>query len=118
MEGAFLRQLGLREVTVRIVILLGLLCFALFVLVESVNRVGSAEVAAAAVKSVIYRLYGGEAPCPKCSEYRDIGRIEFKKSGFAGIWKEKVYVNCPEHGYILSAVSEWHVPDDSVERGW
>ena len=108
----------LREVTVRFVILLVVLISALGVLVECCNRVKLAAVESAAVEAVIYRQYGGEAPCPKCSEYRDIGRIEFKKSGFDGIWKEKVYVNCPEHGYILSAVSEWHVPDDSVERGW
>ena len=102
--------------TVRIVILLGLLCFALFVLVESVNRVGSAEVKSAAVKSVIYRRYGGDNPCPECSEDRDIDRIALEKTGFDNIYRAKVYVKCPKHGNQLSAVSEWHVSDDSVER--
>ena len=106
----------LREETVRIVILLGLLCFALFVLVESVNRVGSAEVAAAAVKSVIYRLYGGDNPCPECSEDRSIDGIALEKTGFDGIWRAKVYVKCPKHGNLLSEVSEWYVSDDSVQR--
>ncbi|MGN0827226.1 MAG: hypothetical protein ACI4QD_04750 [Kiritimatiellia bacterium] len=70
----------------------------------------------AAVKSAIYRLYGGDNPCPECSEDRSIDRIALEKTSFDGIWRAKVYVKCPEHGNRLSEVSEWHVSDDWVER--
>ena len=124
MEGAFLRQLVLREVTVKIGIWLGMLCSAL--LVGCGNRVKSADVDAAEVKSAkvesakvkskIYRWYRGDNPCPECSEDRSIDRIELEKTGFDGILRAKVYVKCPEHGHLLSDISDWYVLDDSVAR--
>ena len=131
MEGTVLRQLVLREVTVRFVILLGVLS-ALSVLVGCVNRdkqrlaaeleeefakAKAEELAKAlAVQSAIDRQYGGEARCPKCSEDWDIDRIELETTGFDGILRAKVYVKCPKHGNLLSEVSEWYVSDDSVQR--
>ena len=117
--------------TVKSVVLLGMLCSAL--LVGCGNRVKpadvesaevkSAKVESAKVKSTIYRRYGGDAPCPECPEdewgfmrKRSIDRIELEKTGFDGIWRAKVYVKCPEHGNILSKVSEWYVSDYSVEQ--
>ncbi|MGN0827223.1 MAG: hypothetical protein ACI4QD_04735 [Kiritimatiellia bacterium] len=114
----------------KIGIWLGMLCSAL--LVGCGNRVKpadvesaevkSAKVESAKVKSKIYRWLSGRSYCSECSAdkedivERDIDRIELEKTGFDGILRAKVYVKCPEHGNILSLVSEWDVSGPWVER--
>ena len=83
---------------------------------EAVAKWELAEAEAEAVKSKIYRRYGDKDLCPKCSEYLYIDRIELEKSDFDGILRAEVYVECPEHGSILSEVFEWHDSGYWVER--